>query len=139
MVTASGSPAQISSRKNTLTGRYLKGEKGIPVPEQRRKALPGHELVVLGASANNLKEVDVRFPLGLMNVVTGVSGSGKSSLLVDVLQRALEKKMLDKRVEVGKHLEIKGYEKLEQLMVICLLYTSPSPRDVEESRMPSSA
>ncbi|MGA0293878.1 MAG: excinuclease ABC subunit UvrA [bacterium] len=118
LVTASGSPAQISSRKNTLTGRYLKGEKGIPVPEQRRKALPGHELVVLGASANNLKEVDVRFPLGLMNVVTGVSGSGKSSLLVDVLQRALEKKMLDKRVEVGKHLEIKGYEKLEQLMVI---------------------
>ncbi len=118
LVTASGSPAQISSRKNTLTGRYLKGEKGIPVPEQRRKALPGHELVVLGASANNLKEVDVRFPLGLMNVVTGVSGSGKSSLLVDVLQRALEKKMLDKRVEVGKHLEIKGHEKLEQLMVI---------------------
>ena len=118
LVTASGSPAQISSRKNTLTGRYLKGEKGIPVPEQRRKALPGHELVVLGASANNLKEVDVRFPLGLMNVVTGVSGSGKSSLLVDVLQRALEKKMLDKRVEVGKHQEIKGYEKLEQLMVI---------------------
>ena len=118
LVTASGSPAQISSRKNTLTGRYLKGEKGIPVPEQRRKALPGHELVVLGASANNLKEVDVRFPLGLMNVVTGVSGSGKSSLLVDVLQRALEKKMLDKRVEVGKHREIKGYEKLEQLMVI---------------------
>ena len=118
LVTASGSPAQISSRKNTLTGRYLKGEKVIPVPEQRRKALPGHELVVLGASANNLKEVDVRFPLGLMNVVTGVSGSGKSSLLVDVLQRALEKKMLDKRVEVGKHREIKGYEKLEQLMVI---------------------
>ena len=110
LVTASGSPAQISSRKNTLTGRYLIGEKGIPVPEQRRKALPGHELVVLGASANNLKEIDVRFPLGLMNVVTGVSGSGKSSLLVDVLQRALEKKMLDKRVEVGKHQEIKGYE-----------------------------
>ncbi|MEC7563902.1 MAG: ATP-binding cassette domain-containing protein, partial [SAR324 cluster bacterium] len=118
LVTASGSPAQISSRKNTLTGRYLKGEKRIPVPEQRRKALPDHELVVLGASANNLKGVDVRFPLGLMNVVTGVSGSGKSSLLVDVLQRALEKKMLDKRVEVGKHREIKGYEKLEQLMVI---------------------
>ncbi|MEC8150868.1 MAG: excinuclease ABC subunit UvrA, partial [SAR324 cluster bacterium] len=116
LVTASGSPAQISSRKNTLTGRYLKGEKVIPVPEQRRKALPDHELVVLGASANNLKGVDVRFPLGLMNVVTGVSGSGKSSLLVDVLQRALEKKMLDKRVEVGKHREIKGYEKLEQLM-----------------------
>ena len=140
LVTASGSPAQISSRKNTLTGRYLKGEKRIPVPEQRRKALPGHELVVLGASANNLKEVDVRFPLGLMNVVTGVSGSGKSSLLVDVLQRALEKKMLDKRVEVGKHLEIKGYEKLEQLMVIdqepigrtprsnpCHLYQGPGP------------
>ena len=63
LVTASGSPAQISSRKNTLTGRYLKGEKGIPVPEQRRKALPGHELVLLGASANNLKGVDVHFPL----------------------------------------------------------------------------
>ena len=91
LITASGNPAQIASRRNTLTGRYLKGEKGIPVPEQRRKALPGNELIIRGASANNLNQVDVRFPLGLMNVVTGVSGSGKSSLVVDVLQRALGK------------------------------------------------
>ncbi|HJM05011.1 MAG TPA: excinuclease ABC subunit UvrA [SAR324 cluster bacterium] len=118
LITASGNPAQIASRRNTLTGRYLKGEKGIPVPEQRRKALPGNELIIRGASANNLNQVDVRFPLGLMNVVTGVSGSGKSSLVVDVLQRALEKKMLEKRADVGKHKEIKGYDRLEQLMVI---------------------
>ncbi|SVC67166.1 uncharacterized protein METZ01_LOCUS320020, partial [marine metagenome] len=117
-ITAAGSPQLMRNLGNTLTGRYLKGEKNIPVPLQRRPVTQQEHLLVLGARANNLKNIDVGFPLGLMTAVTGVSGSGKSSLVVDILQRALEKEMLQKRNEPGKHQAVTGYEKLEKLMVI---------------------
>ncbi len=127
-VTATGSPEQIRHRGNTLTGKYLQGEKSIAVPMTRRKRVLGKKLSVLGARANNLKEIDVHFPLGLLTVVTGVSGSGKSSLVVDVLQRALEKEVLAKQVDAGEHKGIRGEEHIEQLMVIDQEQIGRTPR-----------
>ena len=117
-ISAFGSPSEIASKKETLTGQYLSGKKSISIPEKCRPLKPDYTLSVCGAAANNLKKLDVRFPLGVFTVVTGVSGSGKSSLVVDVLQRALEKELNGKQVKPGEHHSISGIEQLESMMVI---------------------
>ena len=117
-ISAFGSPSEIAAKKDTLTGQYLRGKKSISVPERCRPLKPDYALSVCGAAANNLKKLDVRFPLGVFTVVTGVSGSGKSSLVVDVLQRTLEKELNGKQVKPGEHQSISGIEQLESMMVI---------------------
>jgi len=118
MVVAAGSPKQVERKGSTMTGKYLSGEKSIPIPEERRPANPHRTIHVQGASQHNLKSIDAEFPLGVLTVVTGVSGSGKSSLVVDTLLRAAERKVSGKRVEVGAHQKITGLEYVSQLMII---------------------
>ena len=118
---AEGSPhsfMDFNSNQESLTADYLKGCKSIETPLQRRCANKNQYLTVKGAEANNLKNIDVAFPLGVLTVVTGVSGSGKSSLLIDVLQSELQNKMQDKKKTVGKHKSITGLQHIEQMVVV---------------------
>jgi excinuclease ABC subunit A len=110
-ISAFGSPSEIAAKTETLTGQYLSGKKSISIPEKCRPLKRDYVLSVCGAAANNLKKLDVRFPLGVFTVVTGVSGSGKSSLVVDVLQRTLEKELNGKQVKPGEHQSISGFER----------------------------
>ncbi len=117
-ISACGSPDEISEKNQTLTAKYLSGEKKIPIPEKCRHMNQEYLISVSGASANNLKNLDVNFPLGTFTVITGVSGSGKSSLVVDVLQRVLEKELNGKMTKPGMHKKVSGIEHIESVMVI---------------------
>lgn len=115
-VVAEGTPVEIENNKNSLTGRYLKGELSIPVPDKRRK--PEDFIKIIGASEFNLKNIDVEIPLGVFTCVTGVSGSGKSTLILEILYKALAKKLYKSKFIPGKHGEITGADKLDR--VICV-------------------
>jgi len=116
-VVAKGTPAKIKSNKKSLTGQYLVGKKQIPVPSERRKA--GHKfLKINGASGNNLKTIDVEFPLGLFICVTGVSGGGKSTLTVETLYKAAARKLNNSSVSVMPHDSIEGFEHLDKVIDI---------------------
>ncbi|MCI0420308.1 MAG: excinuclease ABC subunit UvrA, partial [Acidobacteria bacterium] len=114
---AQGTASDIARNRRSLTGRYLAGELSIEVPEARRKP-NGSALVVKSASQNNLNNIDVRFPLGVLTVVTGVSGSGKSSLVNDILYRALARKLYRSLDPPGKHKEIQGTELIDKVIEI---------------------
>jgi excinuclease ABC subunit A len=114
---AAGSPKEIASTKDSLTGQYLAGTRQIEVPRERRKS-SGQSLIVHGATEHNLKNVDVEFPLGLFTVVTGVSGSGKSTLINDILYRALSKAVYGSRAEPGAHASISGLEFVDKVIDI---------------------
>ena len=101
---------------DSITGAYLSGRIQIPVPKERRK--PTGFLKVIGASENNLKNVNVDIPLGVMTCVTGVSGSGKSSLTNEVLYKTLQRKLNRARTIPGKHKDIKGLEQLDKVIDI---------------------
>lgn len=101
---------------NSITGAYLSGKRKIPVPEVRRQ--PQGYLTVKGAQENNLKNIDVKFPLGVFTCVTGVSGSGKSSLVNEILYKKLACVLNRARIKPGKHKEIEGTEQLDKIINI---------------------
>src|SRR5258706_345780 len=110
-----------------LTARYLSGELKIPVPDSRRAA-NGKNIQILGATANNLKDVDVTIPLGLLTVVTGVSGSGKSTLVNDILYRTLAQKLYRSSEPFGAHREITGIEFIDKVIEIDQAPIGRTPR-----------
>ena len=87
-IVAKGTPEEIAANPNSLTGHYLSGERTVAIPARRRAASPGRELRIVGARGNNLKSVTASIPLGLFTCVTGVSGGGKSTLVIDTLYKA---------------------------------------------------
>ena len=111
-----GTAEELMKNPNSVTGAYLSGRMKIPVPAERRK--PTGFLTVKGASENNLKNIDVDIPLGVMTCVTGVSGSGKSSLVNEILYKKLARKLNHARVIPGKHKTITGYEQLDKVIDI---------------------
>ena len=115
-VVAIGTAKELMKCKNSITGDYLSGRKRIPVPTERRK--PTGYLKVIGAQENNLKNIDVKFPLGVMTCVTGVSGSGKSSLVNEILYKKLAKELNRARTIPGKHKRIEGLEQVDKVINI---------------------
>ena len=115
---AAGTPEEIMHNPNSVTGKYLSGKMIIPVPKKRRKIRAGHELVVRGARENNLKNIDVKFPLGVLNVVSGVSGSGKSTLVNSILANELLARLHRAQTVSGTHEKIEGIEKINKVIVI---------------------
>ena len=115
-VVAAGTAREIMQVEESVTGQYLSGKKTIPVPAKRRK--PTGYIKVLGAEENNLKNIDVTFPLGVVTCVTGVSGSGKSSLVNEVLNKHLNRDLNRARVIPGKHRGIEGIEQLDKVIDI---------------------
>ncbi|PLY02724.1 MAG: excinuclease ABC subunit UvrA [Desulfuromonas sp.] len=115
-VVAQGTPKQIMQVPESLTGQHLNGTLAIEIPEQRRKAT--RQLKIIGASENNLQQLDVDFPLGVMTCVTGVSGSGKSTLVIDTLYKALAQHVYRSRERAGKVTRIEGLEYLDKVIDI---------------------
>ncbi|MDO5147463.1 MAG: excinuclease ABC subunit UvrA [Eubacteriales bacterium] len=115
-VVATGTAEELMRNPNSITGEYLSGKRKIPVPEARRK--PAGWLTVKGAAENNLKNVTVKFPLGVLTCVTGVSGSGKSSLINEILYKKLACMLNRARIKPGKHKEITGVEQLDKIINI---------------------
>ncbi|GAA0499112.1 excinuclease ABC subunit UvrA [Salinibacillus aidingensis] len=114
---ASGTPKQVMKRRGSLTGQYLSGKKFIPLPNERRTP-DGRFIEIKGAEENNLKNVDVQIPLGILNVVTGVSGSGKSSLINEILYKSLSQQLYKSKVKPGQFEEINGLEHLDKVIDI---------------------
>lgn len=116
-IVASGTPEEVMNNEKSLTGQYLSGNKYIPVPLTRRK--PDKRFIeVVGAKENNLKNVSVKIPIGLFNVVTGVSGSGKSSLVNEIVYKSLSRELHRSKQIPGAHKEMKGLEHLEKVINI---------------------
>lgn len=115
-VVAAGTAQEIMQNPDSVTGAYLSGRIKIPVPKERKE--PSGFLKVIGAEENNLKKVNVDIPLGVMTCVTGVSGSGKSSLTNEVLYKTLQRKLNRARTIPGKHKEIRGMEQLDKVIDI---------------------
>ena len=126
-VVAAGTPEEVMKNDNSITGRYLSGKEKIEVPKKRRKG-NGKYLEVIGASENNLKNIDVKFPLGTYTCVTGVSGSGKSSLVMRILSAALMKSVYKSKVNVGKHKKINGLENVDKIVEITQNPIGRTPR-----------
>ena len=116
-VVAAGTPAEVMANPDSLTGQYLSGKKKIEVPAVRRPG-NGKVLKVIGAAENNLRHIDVEFPLGTFTVVTGVSGSGKSSLVNEVLFKRLGAELMRMKVRPGKCDRIEGIEQLDKVVNI---------------------
>lgn len=116
-VVSAGTPKEVMDDSNSLTGQYLSGKKFIPLPIERKKD-DGRFLEIKGAKENNLKNVSVKFPLGMFVAVTGVSGSGKSTLVNEILHKALAQKLNRAKTRPGQHKEIKGIEHLDKVIDI---------------------
>jgi excinuclease ABC subunit A len=117
-VVAEGRVEDIVRHPDSLTARYLRGELRVPVPSRRRTADPARRLRIVGARANNLADLTVEIPLGVFVAVTGVSGSGKSSLVTDILYRALARHLYRTKVVPGAHRDIEGVEQIDKVIDI---------------------
>ncbi len=126
-VVAAGTPEEVMKNDNSITGRYLSGKEKIEIPKTRRKGT-GKFIEVKGASENNLKNIDVKFPLGTYTCVTGVSGSGKSSLVMRILSTAAMKYIYKSKGVPGKHKEILGFENIDKIVEITQNPIGRTPR-----------
>ncbi len=116
-VVSAGTPAEVMQDENSLTGKYLSGKEFIPVPLERRKG-DGRKVEIVGAKENNLKNAKMSFPLGTFVAITGVSGSGKSTMINEVLYKSLAQKLYKAKAKPGTHKEIKGLEHLDKVIDI---------------------
>lgn len=116
-IVAAGTPTEVMKCKESITGAYLSGREKIEVPSKRRKG-NGELITIKGAKENNLKNINVKFPLGTLTCVTGVSGSGKSSLINTILCRALQVSVYDSKVTIGKHKSIEGLDYIDKVVQI---------------------
>ena len=126
-VVAVGTPKEVMKNKNSITGEYLSGKKKIDVPKTRRKG-NGKFLKIKGASENNLKDLDIDIPLGKFICVTGVSGSGKSSLINEVLSKKVSSELYKSREKAGKHKKILGLNNIDKLVAISQNPIGRTPR-----------
>ena len=117
-VVAFGTPDEVMANPNSLTGQYLTGVREVPLPTKRRKIKRGHNITVKGARSNNLKNITTKFPLSTMTCITGVSGGGKSSLVVDTLYKGLSRKLNNARIHPGDHDSIEGIERIDKIVDI---------------------
>lgn len=117
-IVAKGTPQDILADPNSLTGKYLTGEMSVPVPDKRRKPQKGRALRIVGARGNNLKDVSVDIPLGLFTCITGVSGGGKSTLIIDTLYKAVARKLNGSIEHPAAHDRIEGMEHLDKVIDI---------------------
>ena len=116
-IVCTGDVEKIKACENSVTGQYLSGKRAVPVPEKRRKG-NGKFIEIKGAIQNNLKNIDVKFPLGKFVCVTGVSGSGKSSLINEILHKTLARELNGAKITSGNYKEIKGIEHLDKVIAI---------------------
>ena len=126
-VVAQGTPEEVMKNKNSITGKYLSGELCIEVPKTRRKGIKKY-LKIKGAKEHNLKNIDVDIPLGTFTCVTGVSGSGKSSLVNEILVKALSQKLYDSKERPGKHDKILGLDNFDKIVAISQNPIGRTPR-----------
>ncbi|WP_338471812.1 excinuclease ABC subunit UvrA [Niallia sp. XMNu-256] len=126
-IMASGTPEEVMTNPNSLTGQYLSGKKFIPLPVERKKP-DGRFIEIKGAKENNLKNINVKFPLGMFLAVTGVSGSGKSTLVNEILQKTLANKLNRARIQPGAYRSISGLEHLEKVIDIDQTPIGRTPR-----------
>jgi excinuclease ABC subunit A len=126
-VVASGTPAEVAANPKSVTGQYLNGKKSIAVPKKRRSG-NGKSLVIKGARENNLQNIDVMIPLGELVVVSGVSGSGKSSLINDILAKELSARLMRSNSVSGKHDDIEGIKNLDKVIIIDQSAIGRTPR-----------
>ncbi len=117
-IVAEGTPEDILKNKNSITGQYLSGKLAIPTPPERRKAVKGRQIHVDGATGNNLKNVSVDVPLGLFVAITGVSGGGKSTLMIDTMYQAMARRLNGARVNPAPHTHLTGLEFLDKIIDI---------------------
>ncbi|MFA5470706.1 MAG: excinuclease ABC subunit UvrA [Acholeplasmataceae bacterium] len=126
-VVACGTPQEVMKHKDSITGKYLRGELEVPVPKKRRKGM-GKDIMIMGARANNLKDISVSFPLGKLTVVTGVSGSGKSSLVNEVLLKGLQAKYYKSKDKPGEHTAINDHNLIDRVIEISQSPIGRTPR-----------
>ena len=117
-VIAHGTPQDIMANPKSLTGKYLSGELGVPVPDERRKIKKGKEIKVVGARGNNLKDVTASIPLGVFTAVTGVSGGGKSTFLIETLYKSAARRVMGAREIPADHDRIDGFEHIDKVIDI---------------------
>ncbi|MBB4064786.1 excinuclease ABC subunit UvrA [Gellertiella hungarica] len=117
-IVAAGTPDEIMANPKSLTGKYLSGELGVAVPAERRKPKKGKEIKVVGARGNNLKNVTASIPLGLFTAVTGVSGGGKSTFLIETLYKAAARRVMGARENPAEHDRIDGFEHIDKVIDI---------------------
>ncbi len=128
MLWLSGTAKEIMKVEDSITGKYLSGKMKIPVPKKRRKVTKSKVIEIEGAKENNLKNINVKFPLGVFNCVTGVSGSGKSSLVNEILYKSIAKQINKSNEKPGKCKAVKGIENIDKIVNIDQSPIGRSPR-----------